>query len=232
MTPIRGLALKISNAVVRYASPGCKEWAEGLAREVAFVEGDWAALAWALGSLRVLFDYRDAPIASLAELPMAAKKFAKAKHSGNGTWILSLYFGLTWAAKSFHATSWPEHVGWSMAAFGSILLGIVALIQWCREIKMPPSNDRTALIQFYKASLERALDFHRSPDFWIGIPAIIILCVGLMLVGRGWVWFRANPVSGVYLGLLSAGILLLFLQLRRNNRRRLERLEALLAEQS
>ena len=54
MTLVRRVAGKISRAVVRYASPGCKEWAEGLAREAEFVQGDWAALWWALGSTKVL----------------------------------------------------------------------------------------------------------------------------------------------------------------------------------
>lgn len=44
MTLIRKLAIKISNEVVIWASPGSKEWAEGLAREVTFIESDWAAL--------------------------------------------------------------------------------------------------------------------------------------------------------------------------------------------
>lgn len=37
MTALRSLAVRISAAVVRWASPGRKEWAEGLARELAFI---------------------------------------------------------------------------------------------------------------------------------------------------------------------------------------------------
>ena len=54
MTLLRRVAVWISNGVVRRASPGAKEWAEATAHEVEFIEGDWAALGWALGSVRVL----------------------------------------------------------------------------------------------------------------------------------------------------------------------------------
>jgi hypothetical protein len=67
MTLLRGLALKISNAVVKYASSGCREWAEGVAREVEFVQGDWAALGWAIGSMRLLLDRREATVCSMGE---------------------------------------------------------------------------------------------------------------------------------------------------------------------
>jgi hypothetical protein len=73
---MRKLALKISHLVVRYASPGSKEWAEGLAREVAFIENDWSALAWEFGSTKLLLDYREAPIGSLADVPSAAQKLS------------------------------------------------------------------------------------------------------------------------------------------------------------
>src|SRR5579875_696126 len=58
MTALRSFALKISRWVVRWASPGCMDWAEGQARELAYIESDWRALAWASGSTRVLLDRR------------------------------------------------------------------------------------------------------------------------------------------------------------------------------
>jgi hypothetical protein len=110
MSYLRGLALKISNTVVNYASPGCKEWAEALAREIAFVEGDWAAVGWALGSARVLFHYR--PIGSFADLSSVAQKFAEAKRiTQNGTWIMLLGFVCTSALRLSDARSWSEHAG-------------------------------------------------------------------------------------------------------------------------
>jgi hypothetical protein len=61
MTLVRGLAVRISERVVQWAAPACKDWAKGLAREVEFIPTDWRALAWALGSLPILLDRRAAP---------------------------------------------------------------------------------------------------------------------------------------------------------------------------
>ncbi|MHB1675317.1 MAG: hypothetical protein ACYCSP_13815 [Acidobacteriaceae bacterium] len=227
MTPIRGSALKISNTVVRFASPGCKEWAEGLAREVAFVEGDWAALGWALGSVRVLFDYREAPLGSLVELPSVAEKFAQ-HASDNHTWLSSVTsfgWGLLFACQFFRATNGPlERIGCSLAALGCAVLGTVELIDWRSQRKVPPSNDVNAVIQFYKAELKRR--FHSGLLSWIAISAATFLWVGVMLVGpERLAWWICCPC-----GLLWVGTMVLLLQGRRINRRRLERLEALLAE--
>jgi hypothetical protein len=65
MTFIRRKALEISSWVTWLASPGCKEWAEGLEREVAFIDSDWRALGWAIGSARLLLEPQEAPLRSL-----------------------------------------------------------------------------------------------------------------------------------------------------------------------
>jgi hypothetical protein len=82
MTLVRRVAMKISGGVVRYASPGCKEWGEGLAREVEFIEGDWAALRWAIGSTRVLLDRRGAPMTSLADVAARGCRFSESLNKG------------------------------------------------------------------------------------------------------------------------------------------------------
>lgn len=226
MTLLRRLALKISNTVVKYASPGAKEWAEGLAQEVAFVEGDWAALGWALGSVRVLFDYREAPIGSLAELSTAAEKFAQLA-SDNRAWFLSacsFFWDLIFVRQFFRATNGPlERVGCSLVVLGWAVLGTVMLIDWRSQRKVPPSSDVNAVIQFYRAELKRRL--HSGRQSWTAISAATILLAGLTLAE----WAVWTPYV---CALLWVGTMLLFLQMRRINRRRLERLEALLAERS
>jgi hypothetical protein len=57
MRILRKTAEKIAAAVVRYASAGSKEWAEAIASELAYIESDWRALAWALSGMRVLLSY-------------------------------------------------------------------------------------------------------------------------------------------------------------------------------
>lgn len=228
MTLIRKLALKISDAVVDYASPGCKEWAEGLAREVAFVEGDWSALGWAFGSVRVLFDYREAPVESLADLPAAAERFAESKRNKrNATWIIMFTDGLIYCDKFFRATNWSERAGCSLVILGSIFAGMAVLLQWRSRLKVPPDDDIVALVQFYGSELERTYNL-RSSLWRIAGSGFTLFCVGAAMADG----VRAHPIWDMAWGLLWAGGLLLFLQMRRINQRRIERLHTLLAERS
>jgi len=77
MTLVRRAAVGISEKVVRRASPGNREWAEGLACEIGFIEGDWRALGWAIGSLRVLFrGPPPKPLCNASEIARAGRLFA------------------------------------------------------------------------------------------------------------------------------------------------------------
>jgi hypothetical protein len=46
----RRLAVRWLEAVANNAPPACQEWARAMLRELDFIESDWAALRWALGS--------------------------------------------------------------------------------------------------------------------------------------------------------------------------------------
>ena len=50
MSALREFAARWLRAVVRRAPPGSKAWASAMLRELDFIESDWAALLWALGS--------------------------------------------------------------------------------------------------------------------------------------------------------------------------------------
>jgi len=228
MTLVRRVALTISNAVVEYASPGCKEWALGLAQEVAYVEGDWAALGWAFSSTRVLLDYREAPIGSLADLPAAAQRFVESKRNGNATWIWMPIWVFIYGHKFFHAISWLERVGCGLAMLGYSSLAIIAFLEWRRGQKYRWGDDPLALIQFYKAELERVRDLYHSPRGWIACFGFAFLCVGLILGQRGGI--QANPIFSAALGLLSLIVVALALWTRRTNQLRLERLDVLLGD--
>jgi hypothetical protein len=230
MTLMRKLALCISNIVIRYASPGCKEWAEALAREVVFVEGDWAAVGWALGSARILFDYREAPIESLADLFAAAKKFAESKrNSRNATWLIMLTQGLIYCDRFSRTTSWSERTGCSLVVLGSICLGMIALNQWRSKRKVPLGDDDIALVQFYTAELKRMSDV-RSYEWWLAGFGLTFFFVGTTMADRGGL--HAHPISDAVMGFFWMAGILFVLQMGRINRRRLERLNALLAEKS
>lgn len=55
MSLVRRLAVKWLGAVLRNAPPACREWASAMLRELDFIESDWAALRWALGSTAAMF---------------------------------------------------------------------------------------------------------------------------------------------------------------------------------
>jgi hypothetical protein len=224
MTLLRRQALNISSAVVDYASAGSKEWAEGLAREVAFIEGDWAALGWAIGSTRVLFDRREAPMASLAEVPSVAQKFTEAARSGAGLWIPILQ-GPDYLWRYFDTISRSERVGCALVVFGSVTAGIFWLVQRRRLQRQMTDEvylNVLACARFYKAELER-----RSSRLSVPLGVLVCYCVGVVLAERGGA--PAHPVFAGTMGTLCVVVIPLALQIRRNNRRRLDRLDALLS---
>jgi hypothetical protein len=55
MSPTRRLALRLLRVVVRNASSDSRDWANAMLRELDFIESDWAALFWALGSTTAIF---------------------------------------------------------------------------------------------------------------------------------------------------------------------------------
>ncbi|MGH9510900.1 MAG: hypothetical protein ACRD2U_02060 [Terriglobales bacterium] len=54
MSLLRKLAVRLLNGVLRCSPEGTHEWANAMLRELDFIENDWAALFWALGSTRAL----------------------------------------------------------------------------------------------------------------------------------------------------------------------------------
>jgi hypothetical protein len=51
----RNLARRLLRAALQLASPGCREWAEAMASELEYIEGEWPALFWALGCTTAIF---------------------------------------------------------------------------------------------------------------------------------------------------------------------------------
>jgi cytochrome bd-type quinol oxidase subunit 2 len=55
MSAIRKLASRLLRAVARHCSSATQDWANAMLRELDFIESDWAALLWALGSTAAIF---------------------------------------------------------------------------------------------------------------------------------------------------------------------------------
>src|SRR5580704_6882861 len=105
MTVVRRSAMRIAAFVVRYAAPGCRDWAEGLAREAEFIEDDWSALGWAIGSTRVLLDRREATVSSLSEAASKAQHFLESLRRQNYSYLFFFCQALTYALRLLDANN-------------------------------------------------------------------------------------------------------------------------------
>jgi len=223
MTFLRRLALKISTAVVKYASPGCKEWALGMLHEAEFIESDFSAFTWALGSIRVLLIRREAPIHSLAEASDMASKYVDERRGRvNTSWTLfpqSFLFLINF----FGARTPLVRIGYGMAISGSLCMGIIVFLERRRQDKLL-SADIDDEVLFYKKELERSLQL--SFRGVMLILSIIFLITGISLTLSGGI--EAHPILSLFIGSISVMIVLLILHARRVNQRRLQILEAFL----
>ena len=182
MTLRRKLAIRISDTVVRRSLPSYKGWAEATRRELEFIEGDWAALGWALGSWKMAATCRCAPpLTSWAEVPGAARTFVKtARASTIVTWP-----GLLWMCGWFsgvirHTSPNPSlPLGWGFIA--AVLVYIACQAIAYRGWNLPLEGDVTAVASLYRAALERQRDFQAGAWYWLRAALMI-----------------AGPVLGIY----------------------------------
>jgi len=225
MTRTRKLAMGISARVVRWASPGCKEWAEGLAREATVIESDWAALRWALGSTRVLLDRRPVPLASLDEVPDLLLKHVDTIRSGYGLWVLILQ-GPLYAIRLFANSQNRQQ---RMGEFLVVLACIIAGTSWLmgrRRLKLrwydDFYDDPVACARLYQAELRRIPSRLR-----ILFPSLLCGLVGIALSPRNG--FEPSTIF-MMSGVLFLTFQPILIQVQRNSRRRIEEIAALLAE--
>jgi len=224
MTRTRRLAKWILSWVVWLASPGCKEWAEGLAREAAVIDSDWSALRWSLGSTRVLLDRREAPLTSLDDVPAATQKLVDLVRGGTGLWLIIMQ-GPLYLLKFFSAKSNSERVGCVLVVLASIIAGIFYLIER-RRLKVPwydeIYDDSVACAHLYIAQLKHC------DRLWIVGSTFLCLEFGTILT-----FLPRCTVPAILIGFMSPLCLLVpvaMLQKRQNNLRRIEEINALLAE--
>jgi hypothetical protein len=154
MTRTRKLAVGISSRVVRWASPGCKEWAEGLACEAAVIESDWTALGWALGSTRVLLDRREAPITSLADAQTVAQKFFAKKNKEDSFYpAIYAFYIIPTAAIFYMAEKYSVGFGACLALGGMLFL--LYREHSYRSFAMRQPVDLKECVLYYRSELQR-----------------------------------------------------------------------------
>jgi hypothetical protein len=209
MTALRFLAVRISGAVVRWASPGRKEWAEGLEREVAFIESDWRALVWAMGSLRILLRWSTMPLASLSEVPCAARQLARKTQAAM---LIGSAIALFEAATfSYYLVHFRFHLvqstGSLLTAAGALWFGYCSIVRRARKV---PCGDRLLVAGAYRAELARQRDFLTLRRLWIELGPLVagvcVFCAGMTLAYPKTARSALLSMSIVVICSLAAGI--------------------------
>jgi hypothetical protein len=177
MSRTRRAALEISSGVTWRASPGCKEWAEGLEREVEFVEGDWRALGWAIGSLRVLLRNPPKPLRNAEEIARAGRLFA-----GSREHVPPMFF-LLMAMQVFNNVlglvfRWGrighlQRAGFAIAALSAAYMAVVGWLVDFRMGQRPKDMDDGAWIEFYRREMVRLRDLYTG--FGGLLPTALVL---------------------------------------------------------
>lgn len=222
MSLVRRSADRIAGLVVRYASPGSKEWAQAIESELLYIESDWRALGWALSGVRVLFDAQPAPLRTIADLDVEAEKHAeRRRHAVNNGWLVTnvrLLPLLLFVLESFIDVALGHDVFSNTALLLGLLLLAPTLYLRTREPNVPDRDDPTGLTRFYVEELSAVS--RNSLTFWMFVVGFVPIILGFELKIRfGW----ESVVSLLWLLGLA-----LFLAKHRSNRRRLAQVEALL----
>ncbi len=205
MTLIRKLADGISRGVVRRARPGAKEWAEATAREMELIESDWSALAWALGSLRILRHGCASPVTSLAQVPQAASKFAReirrrtVMGSASCGFIAICYF--RFGSHPIFGRHAPHHM---MGRVGAYLTAAAALYMigqlLVRRGRLPSKGDTAASASEYRIELERQSEFHCGfwlwSRIWLMAPGYLLFCTSLRAANAVGAMLKFSSVFG------------------------------------
>jgi hypothetical protein len=235
MTLMRRVAMRISGVVVHYASAGCKEWAEGLAREVEFIESDWSALWWAVGSMRVLLDRREATVGSLREAAAKARQFSKSLRNGgfaSGRILAAAFisFEIYYTLSFLDARNVQQRVWCGVVILTAIYLEIFMARNVRRRLLalVPPSDDdAVAWALYYKAELE----YLCSRDLLMGSFIPLILLNTSVLLGER-VGIRVNPIVGMSVQLIFVCLTLVLFWKRRQYQGQITALDAILQELS
>jgi hypothetical protein len=202
MTLVRGLAVRISERMVRWAAPGCKEWAEGLEREVEFIESDWRALAWAVGSIRVVLDRTSSPLGSGHETQRPPLWWA---------WPICIgAWAFSYSLSALRATCWHDRISSGLISFGWILWGALSFATWLREQSRPPISQIDAYLSFSRMTLEHRLKRYRSQRRWLPllVPLSMVSGFAMSYQGEGE-WGHISTGVVIVAGAIAAWLLCL-----------------------
>ena len=208
MTLIRTLAVKISNALVRFVPPASQDWANAISAELPSIENDWAALFWALGGMKVLFVRRSVHVASLSDVSAAASAFAEKirKRTVAGI-VINLYLVWAFTRMLLHMSSPLQRAGCVLVVVAVLFFLIQVIIG--RGISIPRDIDLSERARLYRIELERQRNFFSGAWLWsrvvVMLPGYVMLCVGGAIAHPETV-FRQTTLLAVFVALLIVAV--------------------------
>jgi hypothetical protein len=128
MAARRRLAARLLDAVIRGLPPASQPWGQAMLRELDDVEGEWAALLWALGGTTALFRHA-APLQFRRRLGQTVAVLSGVAIAGG---ILGVFvFGVLRAAPRFleGSPSGRDHILVAMVLSETIYL-VAAVVLW------------------------------------------------------------------------------------------------------
>ncbi|HXM60044.1 MAG TPA: hypothetical protein VN950_04250 [Terriglobales bacterium] len=223
---IRKFAMKVLNAAARHAAPGTRDWVNAMSREMDFIENDWAALWWALGSTRILFKRQYVPLADLSGIPRAAQCLTKTvrRRTISGL-VITLTEAVFFGYFFFGVSTAMLRIGSALTVAAMLYM---AYQLYARRAAQPPLDTASATFA-YRVELERQREFHCGSWFWSRfiafLPGPILFCVGAIIAQPESARAYATILAGFVV--LSIWAVQLNLSQARKYQRRLDELEAL-----
>jgi hypothetical protein len=175
-------------AVRRAAQPRVREWGNAMLREMDFVENDWAALFWALGSATALFKHLEAPMSNLSDVlsrtQALMKKIRRRTLIGYAVCLIMI---ATCARFFFVFHNTLQRVGSGLTLAATLYIAYQLYERGIRTL--PPEIRPAASTDFYRAELARERDFQCGIRFWfrLVIPSagVILILIGSAMADPG-----------------------------------------------
>lgn len=213
MSTLRSLALKILHGTVRLAPPHAREWSSAMLCEVEFIESDWSALSWALGSTRLLLARPTESNTEISSLTGAIQMLrARIRRRTVGGFALAIAETLAYVTLIYGFPSPIQRLGCCVGIAAMLCTGY-QLFAW-RPRKEPIAADVLCDGDHYRAELQRQRSFHRGLCLWSRLTAmicaLILFCVGGIIAQPDG--FRAYVAIGV--GLIYVRLVAVWLNLR------------------
>lgn len=207
MTRLRKLAVKISDTVVRRCPPAYKDWAQATSRELEFIESDWAALRWALGSWKMAARCQNAPLASMADVPRAARRLLRETRVSTAITWLSLLWMCFWFSGIFLHTvpGGRTRLGWGLVLAVLVYIACEAItFRGWRSARGPEVADA------YRSALVHQRDLLSGVWIW---SRLAIMYAGPMLAAyHAWLLKPSHVREIILSGNLAAcGVMVLIL---------------------